>query len=106
MAGPRIILLDTNLLIGSLVDGTEEAAQLSRWMDADEQLATCSVVWHEFLSGPVDATGVDIMRATTAERILPFDAMIAASAVVAGARLATENRADFEVFVPFGLRLM
>ncbi len=68
------------------------------------------------------------MRATTSDRILPFTAaaaqesarlfnavgrrrqlravaMIAATAIVAGARLATENADDFSPFVREGLRL-
>jgi predicted nucleic acid-binding protein len=35
-----------------------------------------------------------------------IDAMIAATAIVAGAELATNNRADFNAFVPHGLKLV
>ena len=38
-------------------------------------------------------------------RRLRVDTMIAAAAILADARLATRNRADFEAFQPLGLRL-
>jgi predicted nucleic acid-binding protein len=38
-------------------------------------------------------------------RRLKFDCLIAASALVAGAELATRNLEDFRVFLPHGLRL-
>lgn len=124
-----MILLDTNYLIRALVQGTYEAEQVSSWWDNDEELCTSSIVWYEFLSGPVDEDGVDLMRAILSDRILPFvsdtaaeaarlfnacgrnrrlrvDAMIAASATIAGARLATGNREDFAAFVSHGLTLI
>ena len=35
-----------------------------------------------------------------------MDAMIAATAIVAGAALATNNHKDFNIFVPRGLKLI
>jgi predicted nucleic acid-binding protein len=35
-----------------------------------------------------------------------IDAMIAATAILAGARLATLDKGDFKVFVPHGLKLV
>jgi predicted nucleic acid-binding protein len=83
--------------------------------------------WYEFLSGPVTGPQVDAMRAFL-DQIIPFDqpqaleaahlfnaagrkrslrvdATIPATALVAGAHLATNNRADFDAFMPHGLRL-
>ena len=123
-----MILLDTNYLIRTLVEGTEEAEQVSNWLDEDQELCTSSVAWYEFLSGPVDDPGVDLIRGVIQDRVLPFtaetageaarlfnasgrirrlrvDAMIAASAITANAKLATENEADFATFASEGLRL-
>jgi predicted nucleic acid-binding protein len=124
-----MILLDTNYLIRALIADTDEAARVSRWTDSGEELCTASIAWYEFLCGPVDEEGIDLMRAVTADLVLPFtatvaqesarlfnaagrkrqlrvDAMIAATAIVAGARLATGNSDDFSAFVPEGLRLV
>lgn len=123
-----MILLDTNYLIRALIADTDEAARVSAWTDSGEELCTASIAWYEFLCGPVDDEGIDLMRAVTADRVLPFtaavaqesarlfnaagrrrhlrvDAMIAATAIVAGATLATENGDDFSAFVSEGLRL-
>lgn len=65
-----------------------------------------------FLSGGIiafeeaqAATAARLFNAAGRARRLRVDAMIAASALNAGCRLATSNRADFNVFVPFGLAL-
>ncbi len=124
-----MILLDTNYLIRALVEGTHEAGQVSSWLEIGEEMCTSSIVWYEFLSGPVDADGIDLMRTIVSDRVLPFvsdtateaarlfnacgrnrrlrvDAMIAASATIAGARLATGNREDFAAFVSQGLTMV
>ena len=124
-----MILLDINYLIRALVDGTREAEQVSSWLDQGEELCTSSIAWYEFLSGPVDDDGVDLIRAVLQDRILPFvadtaaeaarlfnavgrvrrlrvDVMIAASSTMVGALLATENETDFRAFTAEGLRLV
>ena len=124
-----MILLDTNYLIRALVDGTREAEHVSSWLDQGEELCTSSIAWYEFLSGPVDDDGVDLIRAVLQDRILPFvadtaaeaarlfnavgrvrrlrvDVMIAASSTMVGALLATENETDFRAFTAEGLRLV
>ena len=126
--GP-VILLDTNYLIRALVEGAREAEEVSAWLEHGEDLCTSGIAWYEFLSGPVDAEGVDLMRAVIQDRVLPFagdtaseaarlfngcgrirrlrvDAMIAASATMSGALLATGNTADFRAFQAEGLRLV
>lgn len=47
-----------------------------------------------------------LFNAVNRRRGLRADAMIAATATVSGARLATNNQADFALFTPHGLRLV
>lgn len=124
-----MIALDSNYLIGALVAGSPEAAALIAWYRNGEVLAAPSVVWYEFLCGPVSAHAIEVVRAflrggvlaygeseaaeaarlfnaTGRSRHLRVHAMIAACAVVSGARLATKNQNDFQAFVPHGLTLL
>ena len=128
---PRpVILLDTNYLIQALVEGSAEAEKVFLWSQHEGgDLVTSSVAWYEFLCGPVDREGVEIVQLLLDGRIIPYtadqavesarlfnavgrarhlriDAMIAAAAIVANARLATGNTEDFRAFEPFGLRLV
>ncbi len=107
---------------------SEEARHVDTWMEHEQPLCTSSICWYEFVSGPVDAEGIEIIRSALGERILSFDAaaareaaslfnsagrprrmrvdaMIAATAMAAGARLATANRSDFRAFTAMGLEL-
>jgi predicted nucleic acid-binding protein len=127
MAG--LIHLDTNWLIRCLVKESAEAAAVLAWLRAEEPLACSSVCWYEFESGSPDpelrhvvlsvlSGGIEPWDRDCADmaarlwagagrlRRLRVDAMIAAQAIRAGARLATNNRADFEAFVPMGLALL
>lgn len=122
-----MILLDTNYLIGMLVPGSIESDRTLSWYRREE-LCTSSVCWYEFLCGPVTDEAVEIVRGLIGDRIIPFtadqateasrlfnavgrprrlrvDAMIAAGALFANARLATSNREDFSAFVALGLEL-
>jgi len=123
-----VICLDTNYLILGLTAGTREAEQLIAWSRAGEALITAAPAWFEFLCGPVAPIQVATMRAFLREvvsfgepqvleaarlfnavgrkRNLRVDAMIAGSAIVARASLATNNRTDFAVFAPHGLQLL
>ena len=123
-----MILLDTNVLIRMLVEGTSAADRVSRWIASGEDLCTSAICWYEFVSGPVDDEGIALAGAAIADRVIPFtadharessrlwnatgrarrmriDAMVAAASIVTTAELATENREDFAPFVSFGLRL-
>ena len=125
----RVICLDTNYLILGLTEGSVEARQLTQWHKRGERLATPAIAWYEFLCGPVDQDHQEVMRAFLNGGILPFDelhgresarlfnlsgrvrrlrvdAMIAATALLANAQLATNNQDDFAVFQPFGLKLL
>lgn len=123
-----VICLDTNYLILGLVRESRESRQLLEWHDAGKRLIAPSLVWFEFRCGPVTAAQVRTIRAFVSE-IIPFgepqaeaaamlfnaatrkrstrvDAMIAATAIVADAALATNNRSDFRPFVASGLHLL
>jgi len=123
-----MICLDTNYLIRGLVAGSSEAGELSAWYQKGEQLITPMPAWFEFVCGPVTDEQVATARAFLTS-IVPFgeteaieaarlfnatgrnrkysvDAMIAATAIVAKASLATNNRKDFLPFVPHGLILL
>ena len=123
-----MILLDTNYLIRALVKDAPEARTIREWLTRGESLCTSSIVWYEFLCGPVDEDGIELVSSLLNDRSLPFtadqaaesarlynsvgrtrrlrvDAMIAAAAIVVNAALATDNTEDFAAFTPFGLRL-
>ena len=122
-----MICLDTNYLIRCLEPGSEEADRITAWYRRGERLLAPTTAWYEFLCGPVTPEQEEAVRAFLAE-VIPFgeeqaraaahlynatgrrrhlrvDAMIAATALVAGASLATGNRGDFEPFLAHGLKL-
>ena len=122
-----MIDLDANFLVGAVTSGTSEATKLAEWLSKGEKLRMSAVAWGEFLCGPLtpedEATArtivprarpllqVDAERAAhlfnqTGRRSRSFaDCCIAASAIGAGARLATSNHDDFKRMVPHGLQL-
>ncbi|MDQ2665457.1 MAG: PIN domain-containing protein [Gemmatimonadota bacterium] len=121
------IHFDTNFLILAVSRGTMEARKTSRWLASRYQIHVSAVAWTEFQCGPVSEEAInaaalltgkpiafDALDAITAAGLFDFggrrrsstvDCMIAAVAIRAGAFLATNNRQDFERFVPFGLSL-
>jgi len=123
-----VIHLDSNFLIRASVAGTDESRLLRRWLSDGEHLGTSAVAWAEFLCGPVsdeaassaatlvgEPEPLDASAATAAARLFNetgrrrgslSDCMIAASAVQAGAQLATADVADFRRFEPLGLSLV
>jgi predicted nucleic acid-binding protein len=99
-----------------------------RWIKEGRGMATSAAAWMEFCTGPIDPVDWESMEWLLEDRILPFgrveaelaariyrvarcrrddrmDTMIAATAIVAKASLATRNVRDFARFVPFGLKL-
>ncbi|MDB5972292.1 MAG: hypothetical protein JWQ90_4742 [Hydrocarboniphaga sp.] len=122
-----MIHLDTNALIA-----------LPRWLAlghalidrvaAGERVGVCSVVWYEYLCGPVIASDVERCLDFIEDRIEPLDArhaqlaaelfnqagrrrglridsLVAATAICSGAELLTGNVKDFTVFSMRGLKL-
>lgn len=124
-----MIHLDSNLLI-ALADAADPHRETAlRLMRRVPQAAVSSMAWWEFECGPVSPEGLAIVRLTLAGGIVPFgeahakeaarlynavgrsrrfkfDSLIAATAILAKAELATVNGADFESFVPHGLKLL
>jgi predicted nucleic acid-binding protein len=112
------IHLDTNFLIHALQRGSREDQLLRAWLAADVSVGISAMAWAEFLCGPVGDADRDVARrlvgtpvpldAGSAERAEAMfndtgrrrgalgDCLIAATAVNAGAELATRNVAVFQ----------
>ena len=124
-----MIHLDTNYLIGLAVPGSLPAQKVDKWLADGERLAASALVWTEFLNGPVTAQEIVLVESVIEPKLVPFekrtavmaaelfnragrrrgsrfDCLIAATAILADADLATENKSDFVPFVPFGLKLI
>lgn len=123
-----MIHLDANLLIGA-EDETDEQHPTARRVLAQSGPFACSAVaWMELQSQPAPRALREAIRGILTGGILPFDepsaalagelfhftgskrrtrldAMIAATAILSGAELATANPDDFLAFVPHGLKL-
>ena len=123
-----MIQLDANYLILSAIASTPQNADLQRWLSQGEETSASAIAWMEFVTGPVQPEVIDSVRQIIEDRIVPvgrdeaelaaslfnlagrkqalrYDCLIAATAILAGARLATANRSDFSLFVPHGLKL-
>ena len=123
-----MIHLDTNLLIALIHRFDVHHATATRMIAGPGPFATSSVAWMEFHSRPVHPRDIaasksvlnggiapfdeaaatlagDLFHLTGSKRRTRLDTMIAATAIVAGAELATVNGDDFAAFVPHGLRL-
>jgi len=123
-----MIHLDSNLLIALADEGDPHREKSLRLMQSLPEAATSSLAWWEFECGPVSQQGIAIVRIMLPGGIVPFggeeareaarlfnavgrarryrfDSLIAATAILNDAGLATANRIDFEPFMPFGLKL-
>lgn len=123
-----MIHLDANLLI-ALVKRNDAFQPMAALVIARSgPFGSSSIAWMEFLSKPVHSDDKTALEAILTGGIIPFDAetaalagkifhltgskrrtrldtMIAATAILAGAELATTNSEDFQPFVPHGLKL-
>jgi predicted nucleic acid-binding protein len=120
--------LDTSFLIHALVPGTREDHRLRRWIRQGLVVSMSAIGWAEFLCGLVSEEDrqrarkvvgaplplVEIEAAKAAELFnaggrkrgtLP-DCLIAATALLAGAALATSIGSDFRRFERAGLKLL
>jgi predicted nucleic acid-binding protein len=123
-----MIHLDTSFLIRGLIHGSAEDRRLRDWLRRGEPLGMSVIAWAELLCGPLEASHLELTAHVISERA-PFleedatlsarlfnesgrrrgslmDCMIAASALRAGALLATANTADFRRFASAGLTIL
>jgi predicted nucleic acid-binding protein len=124
-----VIVLDTNYLLRLLVPESEEFDKVSNWLNTGEELACPAIGWYEFCCGPVSeseqalvlsllragvlplgedaaAEAAKLFNATHRAKALKIDCLVAATALVAKAPLATSNLADFRRFLDMGLVLL
>ena len=123
-----MIHLDTNLLIGAGDTADQHHLTARRVLEGAGPFACSSVAWTEFNSKPLPLILNDATRGLLTGGIIPFDeatavlagelyhltgskrrtrldTMIAATAILAGAQLATVDPDDFQAFLPHGLKL-
>jgi len=81
-----MIHLDTNYLIGLLVKGSPQAADVDGWLAAGPSLAASAIAWTEFLNGPVTPVEVSRVEAVLEGRIIPFGQPEAVLAVTCSTR--------------------
>lgn len=120
--------LDTSFLIHALGAGSPADRQLRDWIREGATLAVSAIAWTEFLCGPVEDRDRELAKEllgdpvafgeaesreaarlfneTGRRRGSLMDCMIAASAIAAGARLATSDVAHFRRFERAGLTLV
>ena len=123
-----MIHLDTGFLISALRRGSAEDRRLREWLAQSQPIGISAVGWAEFLCGPVDVHDVELAARVVDEPVALLasdagmaaelfnlagrrrgslnDCMIAATALRAGASVATTNLTDFRRFEPAGLRVM
>lgn len=120
--------LDTGFLIRALVPGSGEDRALRAWLRRGASIGMSTIAWAELLCGPLVAAHAELAGRVIGSRV-PFleddaalaarlfnlsgrrrgtltDCMIAATALAAGAVLATTNAADFRRFAAAGLELV
>lgn len=122
-----MIHLDTSFLIRALVAGSPESDELRGWLRDGRAVAISALVWGELLCGPMDAgaqalarrivrahvplrteeaaRAAELFNGTGRRRGSFQDCLVAATAMRAGASLATADRRDFARFEAMGLRL-
>ena len=123
----RMIHLDTSFLIRALALGSPEDRRLRAWIGEGKTLGMSTVAWAELLCGPLKRSEMEWVAAIVGQRqdFTPehaelaarlfnesgrrrgslIDCMIAATALVADAPIATANAADFLRFKDFGLTM-
>ena len=124
-----MIHLDTNLLIAAIDAAHPHHRHARRALSISKPAAAAAVAWTEFLSKPIPPVHLKALTAMLGARVIPFakpeaelaaqlfriagvkrfqrvDTMIAATAILSGAELATVNTTDFAPFVPYGLKLL
>ncbi len=126
---PAEIHLDTNFLIYYIGGGNDAVVRkVEGWLSEGRTLHASAMAWAEFQCGPLttqeqkvalnlidSVLPVTAETATEAGRIFLetgrrsrslADCIIAATAILNGASIATGNRPDFEPFLQYGLKLV
>lgn len=124
-----MIHLDTSILIAVSDPSDAHVSFAKRLLSRGQPMAVSACVWSEFHSRPVDPLHAKVLARlleggivsfdeatarlagelfylTGSNRRTQMDAMIAATAIQAGAELATANPGDFRPFVRFGLSVI
>ncbi len=123
-----MIMLDTYFLIALEEPGGEADRRMREWLAKDVHLGVCSIVWSEYLCGPLteekkiaadvlitwkEPFGVDdaslaahLFNRTNRCRGTFVDCMIASVAIRCQAQFVTFNRDDFTRFIDLGLKLL
>ena len=120
--------LDTNILIGAGDPQSTLRIKLQQLLTQGDAIWVSAMTWSEFRCGPASPDLIEGWRLLLGDHIVPIDqpiaelgatlfnqtgrrsrslpdCLIAATALTAGAPLATLNHADFEPFFQFGLIL-
>lgn len=120
--------LDTNILIFGLQPGHTAHGLLRQWAQDTEPVAVSAMAWAEFRCGPVGESAIDAWEQAVGNAVIAVDrgiaerasvlfnqtgrrarslpdCIIAATAILHDAKLATLNRRDFEPFRTHGLEL-
>lgn len=123
-----MIHLDTNLLIAATDPADLHVPVYIAVLDKGLPMGASACAWTEYHSRPVDPQTEKLLLQMLRGGIVPFDeetailagelffqtgskrrtrmdCMIAATAIRAGAELATTDPEDFAAFVPYGLKL-
>lgn len=123
-----MIHLDTNVLI-ALPLLARQRHPLTQRIAAGEPAAASALAWFEYVCGPLAESEQQLVRAVLGARILEVDegvaeraaalfnhagrrrslrtdSVIAATAILAGAELASYNASDFAPFAVHGLTLL
>ncbi|MGH8470870.1 MAG: type II toxin-antitoxin system VapC family toxin [Gammaproteobacteria bacterium] len=123
-----MIHLDTGFLIHALVKDSSADKQLRKWLVEGVPLAVSTIVWAEFLCGPVKSHEIELAARIIPEQV-PFvaddaelsarlfnlgrrrrgslaDCMIAATTLRCGASLATANPTDFHKLESSDLKII
>jgi predicted nucleic acid-binding protein len=123
-----MIHLDTNLLVDLVTVGSPGGLKILSWLREGKSITASAIAWSEFCNGPLSREQKEAAFIVLGRSIVDFtwreaeeaarlfnltgrrrgshaDCMIAATAMVSGAPLATFNTADFQRLVPFGLML-
>ncbi|MGQ0699258.1 MAG: PIN domain-containing protein [Panacagrimonas sp.] len=123
-----MIHLDANVLIALPLLARQRHA-LTQRIGKGEPVATSSLAWFEYICGPLAESEQHLVRAAIGAQIvdvdeavaerasalfnhagrkrsLRTDSLIAATAILAGAELASYNAKDFAPFTAHGLKLL